>query len=250
MNPDVLTTDQILARPVETRERLRTELMELISGAFPKMPEGQWKDYVSDFFRRPGRNLHRRVFLYRDEAGRLMGTAIFDHGEVLCGGRALSGIYILVRAVSPEYQASGLGRKMAVKILTELKPDLLFTTCTQSPSLHSWISLPGKGLVSGFEVYPRLERKHGKDVLVTVPSTDLGPTIDAFRQIFLGAVGGRQDSVDQAVGSLTEHLVRKGMYRERYDFDPWGKGGREDILARELGAENGDGILVLFRKRG
>ena len=73
--------------------------------------------------------------------------------------------------------------------------------------------------------------------------------ISIFKQLYLAVFEGKQERVDTAIRNLTVLLVRKNIHEKMYDFNPWEKNGREDKLAKALGATEKDGILVMFRKQ-
>lgn len=226
------------------------ELENLFRCAFTKMPKKVYKEEVAYTFKTPGKNLQRQNILYRSDTYQLIAALIFDYGDITYKEKMMQGIYILNRVVLPAYQSFGIGKSLAIKVLLEWQPDVLFTTCGQSSSLHSWVELPQEGLITGFEVYPRLEENQNGTMVITVPCKDRDFAISAFQQTYLGIVEGKQEAVNKAVRTLTGLMVRKNMYGARYDFHPWKKNGREDELAKMLGVTNKDGILVMFRKKG
>lgn len=248
MKTEVLSTDTILLLSGKIQEQLRTELGNLFHSAFPKMPEGECNYCVSEYFRRPGGTFGRVTILMRNEIGKLIATSIFDYGQMTYGNRMMKGIYINNRVVLPEYQGFGLGQTMATKILMEWQPEVLLTTCAQSSSLHSWLGLLKKGVITGFEVYPRIEHGKEKDIIITVPYKDLDFVIHVFKQMYFAVFEGNQERVDTAIRNLTVLLVRKNIHEKIYDFNPWQKSGREDKLAKALGLTEKDGVLVMFRK--
>ncbi len=150
-----------------------------------------------------------------------------------------------VRAILPDYQSYGIGKKISEKLLNELQPDFLFTTCVQSPSLHSWVSLPAKRIVSNYTVYPRIETTEGQANPITVPLGLLETAIDTFRLIYNSHVKGSEKRVDDVVKNITVHLVRKNVDLT-YNYNPWAKEGKNDELAEALGLETPDGVLVMF----
>lgn len=245
----VILTDQILRWPDEAQERLSGELENLFSQAFPRMSGEERQDWVRLFFCKPGGRYHRQAILFRNDSGDLVAASTFDCGEVEYGGNLLKGVYLIGTAILPAYQDFGLGQTVGARILTELQPDVLLTTCAQSSSLHSRISLPQKGLVTDFEVYPRLEQEGGTDVLKTVQPDQLDFVASVFKQLFLGVVEGSREDVTEAMQNLTPQMVRKNLYSDMFDFDPWEKNGREDKLAKALGVTDRDGVLVMFKKR-
>jgi len=245
----VILTDQILRWPDEAQERLSGELENLFSHAFPRMSGKERQDWVRLFFSKPGGRYHRQAILFRNDSGDLVAASTFDCGEVEYGGNLLKGVYLIGTAILPAYQDFGLGQTVGARILTELQPDVLLTTCAQSSSLHSRVSLPQRGLVTGFEVYPRLEQEGGTDVLKTVKPDQLDFVTSVFKQLFLGVVEGSREDVTAAMQNLTPHMVRKNLYSDMFDFNPWEKNGREDKLAKALGVTDRDGVLVMFKKK-
>jgi hypothetical protein len=245
----VILTDQILRWPDEAQERLSGELEYLFSQAFQRMSGKERQDWVRLFFNKPGGRYHRQAILFRDDSGDLVAASTFDCGEVEYGGNILKAVYLITTAILPPYQNCGLGQTVGARILTELQPDVLLTTCAQSSSLHSRVSLSRKGLVTGFEVYPRLEQEGGTDVLKTLQPDQLDFLTSVFKQLFLGVVGGSREDVTKAVQNLTPHMVRKNLYSDMFDFNPWEKNGREDKLAKALAVTDRDGVLVMFKKK-
>jgi len=245
----VILIDQILRWPDEAQQRLSGELEYLFSQAFPKMSGKERQDWVRLFFSRPGKRYHRQAILFRDDSGELVAASTFDCGKADYGGNLLKAVYLITTAILPAYQNCGIGQTVGAKILTELQPNVLLTTCAQSSSLHSRVSLSQKGLVPGFEVYPRLEQEGGTDVLKTVQPDQLDFVTSVFKQLFLGVVGGSRKEVTKAVQNLTPDMVRKNLYSDMFDFDPWEKHGREDKLAKALGVTDRDGVLVMFKKK-
>ena len=249
ISAEVILTDQIVLWSEKDQSRLRMELDRLFHQAFPKMPGTEREDWISVYFSKPGRRFCRQAILCRDSGARLVATSIFDCGELEYGGSIFKGIYLITTAILPDFQNFGLGQTLGATILMELQPDILLTTCAQSTSLHSRVALPRKGLVTAFTVYPRLEEKDGIEVLATVPDYQREFVISAFRQLFLNVVHGKQGKVEDAVRNLTPLMVRKNLYRDMFHYDPWQKDGREDRLAKALGVNAKDGVLVIFRKQ-
>jgi len=244
---ELIATDQILLWSAEAQENLRRELEYLFPVAFPKMPEKDWKDFVANYFRQPSGKSYRQAFLIKNGEDKLIAATIFDQGRIDYCGNVMKGIYLITCTILPKYQNIGLGKTVVSKILMELKPDIFFTTCYQSPALH-WVDLPKKGLVTGFESYPRLERRNGEEVLITAPYKDFDFFINAFKENYLGVAKGDQGILDGVIGNLTVIMVRKNDHEEVYDFNPWERNGREDRLAKALRLTDKDGVLVIFRK--
>ncbi|MDD4393775.1 MAG: hypothetical protein PHQ97_13620 [Desulfobacterales bacterium] len=244
---EAMTTADILQWPDKAREKLKSELEELLVRVFEDMPEEQ-KQFAAYYFKKPEKLFQRQVILFRDHCGKLVATTILDQGSVQYNFRTLQGIHMMVRAVLPEYQSSGIGKTIAAKMLMELQPDVLFTTCAQSSSLHSWIQLVQKGVVTGFEVYPRFEENGGAKQLVTVPFTDIDFAVTTFKQVYIGFADGQQDWIDNAIRNLTVLMTRKNIHMP-YVFHPWEKNGRKDELAAALGISRDDGMLVMFKKK-
>ncbi len=246
---EFMNTDQMLLLSCDAKKKFKTEIGKLILRAFPKISEKYWEIIVSDYFKRPGKKLQRQVILLRNESDRLIASTIFDCGQVLYKDDFIEAVYLLIRAVLPEYQGLGLGKTIAEKVLAGLQPDVLFTTCAQSSSLHSWVKLQKYNLIPAYEVYPRFEHENEEDILITVPHKDLDFAINVFRQIYHGVVEGKKEDIDKAIRNLTVLMVRKNLYGEMYNFNQWEKNGKEDKLAKVLGARNKDGVLVMFRKK-
>ncbi|MBD3308925.1 hypothetical protein GF339_21105 [candidate division KSB3 bacterium] len=244
------TTDQILCWADDAQQTFRTELDQLVSSAFPHMPEEELAIFIDDYFQQPGEHLSRQMILCRNPRGQLIGSTIFDRGMVKYHGQWIEGIYLITRTILPKYQGRGLGKTLAAKILMEVHPDVLFVTCAQSAALHSWVKLPSKGMISGYDVYPRLEQREGEEVVITVPPEDQDFLFTVFPQIYRGVVvGEKRSGLERTMSTLTASLVRKDIFGEAYDFTPWEKHGRQDALAKALGVRSTDGILVMFKKQ-
>jgi hypothetical protein len=244
----VVTTEQILSWTDELQKKLKTELECLISVAFPKLPEKDQNEFVQKFFRRLRGNFYRQAILFRNEKNELVAATVFDSGEIEYEGKIIKTIYYILRIVLPEYQEFGLGKFISSQILMKLQPDILLVTCYQSLSLHSWVRLLQKGLITGFEIYPRLEQTDGKDVLITVPFKDIDLVMHIFKQMFPGVINYDQERIDKAIRNLTVLMTRKNDHEEVYDFNPWEKHGRKDKLAEALGLTYKDGVVVMFKK--
>ena len=243
---DAVRVEELLCRPEEQQLRFRRELEKLFRGAFPRMPEAELRDWVEDYFRTPSGDTHRYALLLANEQDQLVATTLFDQVRLEYGGRLLQGIYIIDRAVSPECRDLGLGRKMAAEILTRFHPDVLMTTCTQSASLHSWISAVRRTRSAELEVFPCRENQIPRPF----PIENFDFAVSAFRQLYRGVANEEQQGVDRAAAGLSGFLVRKGVYAERYDSHPWEKAGKKDLLAEALGAGPGDGILLVILRKG
>ncbi len=245
---ETFLTDQILQSETE-KKCLRSAIAELYLLAFPNMPEYKRKIHIDDYITAGFGNFRRQVILFKNESGRLAAANICNCGEFAYEGKTVNGVYLISTAILPEYQSHGIGKYIGAKLLTELHPDVFFTTSTQSSALHSRVRLVEKGLVSGYDVYPRLAKKDGREILLTVPYKDLDFAINAFRQTYLGLVDGDWEKVHEAVRNLTVLMVRKNLQEENEDFNPWEKNGREDKLAKVLGVKPKDAVLVMFKKQ-
>ena len=243
------TTEQILRWPHALQKALSRDLYDLLLAALLQMPEGERGVWATDVFKKPGGSFKRHAILLRDRAQRLIGASMFDCGPVLYEEKILKGIYMIFSVLLPQHQGQGIGKAVGAHVLKAFCPDMLFSSCTQSPMLHSRVGLCQKGLVTGYDVYPRLERQNEREVLVTLPYHKLDLVIDVFRQVYLGVVDGEESCVNAAMNNLTVRLVRKNMTGLRFDFNPWCKDGREDRLAGALGLEKNDGVLVTFIKK-
>lgn len=241
------TVDQILRWPEEVQAKLQAELDGLLSLAFPGMSQEIRKEWIEDHFTVPGGSVQRELMLLRDDSNKLAATMLFDFGEIEAGGRVFNAVYVLARVVAPEYHGSGVGSDIIKKVMENWRPDVLLTTCAQSATLHSWVRLPLKGL-TGYEVYPRLESKGGKEIVITLPAEDYEVVLEIFRKLYLGVVRGDYRLVEAAVRNMTGAMVRENIYRGMYDFDSWKKHGREDKIASALGATDRDGIVLMMRK--
>ncbi|MGE0085810.1 MAG: hypothetical protein AB7S75_15475 [Desulfococcaceae bacterium] len=247
ISTEVLMTDQILLQTADQKKQLRTAIEELHLSAFPKLPEYTRQIYIDDYFTTGSGSFRRQAIFFKNESGRLIAANICNCGKFEYEVKIISGIYLISSAVLPEYQSYGIGQYIGVKLL-ELQPDVLFTTSTQSSALHSRVKLVEKGLVSGYDVYPKLMKKDGEEILVTVPYKDLDFAINSFRQTYAGLVDGDWEKVHEAVRNLTVLMVRKNLQEEIQDFNPWEKNGREDRLAKALGVNPKDAVLVMFKK--
>ena len=246
----VLTTRDILGLPMDESRHLRNELASLFQSGFPRMPSAMIITRAGEFFRAPGGSFNRHAILVRDPAGTLVASKLFDHGDVHHRGQRLSALYSLSACVRPEYQGSGLGTGMTVSQFKAWRPGVLMVTCSQSVSLWTWISLPIKGLIENYEMYPRLERQDGRDALVAIPPADLDLAVSVFRQTFLGVVDGDTGRVETALNNLTVRMTRKNLYCELYEHPPWERNGVRDKLAEALDVTSKDGICLFFRRIG
>jgi hypothetical protein len=248
INAEVVTTEQILSWSDESQNKLKAELQHLISFEFSKMPEKDQNNFVQKFFRKLKGNFHRQAILFRNERNELIAAILFDFGNIEYDGEIIKTIYSILRIVSKEYQASGLAQFMGAKVLTELQPDILLLNAYQSAALHAYVRLHEKGTISGFEVYPRMEQRDGKDILITVPFKDIDLVMHIFKQMFPGVINYDQERIDNAIRNLTVLMTRKNDHEEVYDFNPWEKHGRKDKLAEALGLTHKDGVLVMVKK--
>lgn len=245
---EVVTTEQILEWSDAAQKKLRAELEYLISVAFPKMPKKDQLEFVEKFFRKLRGNFHRHAMLLRNEKSELIAVSSFDCGEIEYDKRIVKTIYYVLRAILKKYQSSGLGQLMGTKVLMGLQPDIMLLTSYQSAALHAWVRLNEKGLITGFEVYPRLEQTEGKDVLITVPLQDRDMVIHIFKTMFPGVVNYDQERINHVLRNLTVFMIRKNDHGDAYDFNPWEKNERKDKLAEALGVTDKDGVLVVFKK--
>jgi hypothetical protein len=246
---EVITADKICACSREIQEKLIGELEGLFLSCFPHISKAFLNVYVQDYFIQPPGKLLRQAMMLRDDTGRLIASNICDYGNCEYQGDMVKAIYSINTAIIPEYQTGGMGKTIAIKLFTGLQPDVYLTTCVQSAALHSRINLVKKGLLKGFEVYPRLEQREGKDFLVTVPYEELDFVVTVFKQVYFGVAEGKPENIDGALRNLTVFMARKNIHGDLYDFHPWEKGGRKDKLAAALGLTDRDGILVMFRKK-
>ncbi|MEZ4527797.1 MAG: hypothetical protein R2941_17930 [Desulfobacterales bacterium] len=245
---ETFLTDRILQSEKE-KQCLRSAIAELYLLAFPHLPEDKRKICIDDYVTPGCGNFRRQVILLKNERGRLIAANICNCGKFAYEGNTVNGVYLISTAVLPEYQSHGIGKHIGVKLLTELRPDVFFTTSTQSSALHSRVRLVEKELVNGYDVYPRLVKKEEGEILVTVPYKDLDFAINAFIQTYLGIVDGNWKKVHEAVRNLTVLMVRKDLQEENEEVNPWEKNGREDRLAKALGVKPKDAVLVMFKKQ-
>lgn len=248
MNIETIKTDQINLWSPQKRGILKTKLTGLYIQAFPGMPKDQINISVEDYFTCPGKNLVREVFLFKKETNKLVASAVFDRTTIDYHSETLKGIYSISRAVLPQNQGLGLGKVIAKKIFTDYEPDILFATCAQSASLYSWIRLSENGIIKGYNAYPRLEEKNGKQGLITFPLREMDFAVSAFRQAYNGIVASNPGSTDEPAANLTSQMVRKNIYTSLYNHDPWNNYEKKDVLVKKLGLTQKDGILVILIK--
>ncbi len=248
INAEVVTTEQILGWSDVAQRKLKTELEHLISVGFPKISEKDQRMYVGFFFRRLSGNFHGQTILFRNERNELIAGIVFDFGNVEYEGKTIKTIYSILRVISKEYQTSGLAQFMGAKVLMELQPDILLLTAYQSSAIHAYIRLYEKRIITGFEIYPRLEQTDGKDALVTVPFKDIDLVMHIFKQVFPGVVSYDQERINHVLSNLTVFMIRKNDHGDAYDFNPWEKNGRKDKIAEALGLTDKDGVLVTLKK--
>lgn len=238
--------DDLLAAPLGKRVTSWTELDDVYALAFPRMPPEERAIVVGDFFipAKPGRQWFTGRL--RDKEGRLAAAAVFLLAEVNYGGAVSTAAYLLSRAVRPEHQGAGLGKAIAARILEEFQPELLLSTCGQSAALHSWIRLGDPETGGAYESFPRLA-PDGR--LLSPPDERLGQVVAAFRQMFTDLLPDGDDQITGVLSRLSVLMVRKELFRERYDRDPWRWKDRPDALAAALDLRAGDGVLVALLKR-
>lgn len=242
-------TDQLIRLYDKEQLPLKLDIKRLYQAGFPNMPETELSWFISDFFKPGVEHYQRKGFFFRDQTGQLAAAVIFSLIQIPSAHKPMTGLYLISRAVAPLYQGFGLGKIIAKTVLTQVKPDIFFTTCTQSSSLHSWLRLIQTGTISAYEAFPRLEMVNGQDMLITVSERDMDVVVTAFRQCYLTIVDGDTAQTQAALENLTRLMVRKNMYVQRYDFDPWHKHGRVDKLAQALGVTNKDGVLLVLLKQ-
>ncbi|MDD2390931.1 MAG: hypothetical protein PHP23_14530, partial [Desulfobacterales bacterium] len=78
---EAMTTADILQWPDKAREKLKSELEELLVRVFEDMPEEQ-KQFAAYYFKKPEKLFQRQVILFRDHCGKLVATTILDQGSV------------------------------------------------------------------------------------------------------------------------------------------------------------------------
>lgn len=246
---EVVTTDIILQWPSTRQKALRTELEHIFFTGFPIAPEEEWKDYVCDFYRLPGGGFRRHAVLLRNMSGCLVATMMFDYGDIVFYEKRLKGMYAFYYLILPEYQRQGLASLLPVQTIHAWEPDIWFANVYQSSALHSLVNHRTRSLLEEFDVYPRLEHRNGQDVVLTIPYKDLDLAIRAFEQMYRGYVQGDPDRLYEAIRELSVFFVRKNTHTQVYDYHPWQKNGREDILANKLGLTANDGMMVMMKKR-
>ncbi len=250
LDVEILSIAEDLSRKHEIQTQLHEELTMVLREAFPSMEEQDFQKTLSWYFQSPGEQFRRHAILIRHKASRLIAMTLFDYGNVEYGPGWGHGVYVINCTVVPQYQGNRLGQAMAAVIFARWSPDILLITCSQSPSLHSWIGLSEKGILDQYDVYPQLKQEDDKMVLVTVPYQDIGHIVTTFRQLYLGIVQGNVEDVEQKIKNFTLYLVRKNCYGILYEYHPWKNRTRPDLLAEALGVEKHDGVLVVFKKRG
>lgn len=246
LTAEVMTTYDIVGRPVAWQENLRQEMSRFLSRVFQSPKD--WEYMVRHFFWVPEENCRRVAVLVRNKAYELVAMAICDHGVFPYESGLLHLVYIHARAILPEYQGMGLGKKLSLAILNDLNPDILYTSCAQSSSLHSWVALPEKKQVKGYKAYPRLVTlEDGSRKAMTCPLHCLGFALDNFKNIYLNHVKGSFQRVEDVVRNITVFLIRKNVCID-YDYDPWMRQGAPDLLAKALKLEAGDCVLAMLVK--
>ncbi|MDM8516574.1 hypothetical protein QUF76_10270 [Desulfobacterales bacterium HSG16] len=242
-----VNTEDILSWSLKKRERLKAKLDHLVPAVFPRMPEDECREYVNDYFTTPAGQFIRHALLFKTPKNDLIASSLFDLGIVEYKNQNYNVVNSILRAVLPSYQDAGLGKIMGKVLLSEVKPDVLFSNTYQSSSLHAWIRLITKYNVSGYEVWPRLEKTDQKEFLITLPEKDFDLIFYLFKQTYFSFIKD-WNIVDREAANLTVQMVRKNTHPGVFDFSPWKKNGREDRLASLLDAGERDGILVVFRK--
>ena len=243
-----LTTDLIISWSQTEQESLRSNLSEILQQAFPIMPATDREEFLVRFFRKPSEGTSRKVILVKDKSGNLFAVSLFDHARVRYDDKLMEAVYLNLRAVVPDYQSLAIGQGIALRVLMNLQPDILMTTCTQSSSLHSWIRLQGTGLIEGFEVFPQIEQQGQRHLVVHLPYKELPLVVSLFEQMYFQIVNCDAERVAEAMGNLTVRMVRRDVHHGMYDFHPWERRGRMDPVAQALGLTEKDGVLVVFKK--
>ena len=245
---EALTTRVLRALSKSAQERLGEELSELYRQAFPKMTTELREEFLQNYFKTTREGFHRQALFFRDPEDRLHGTALFDQGMVTHGEARLRAIYINARAIRPESQGASLGKEIASRILSELAPDILFTTATQSASLHSWIGMGRRPAGADFEVWPRITEDR-PDRFFTLPPDRMPLILGAFRQAYREINPDGELSVRRALDNLTPRMVRRNLQDRVYDFEAWFREDRPDPLANHLNLTERDGVLVVFLRK-
>lgn len=242
---EVVTVGRILGCSQSQQQALESELAQVFESGFPAKED--WAYFVWLCFHEPTPVFQRQVILLRNADRQLVATTIFDQCELCYAGQNIQAIYLIVSVVLPEYQGNGLAQFNAARILQDLRPDVLMTSCVQSAALHPHIGLLQSYSLPGFEVFPHLDRTGAQDTIVTFPSQELDFAIQVFRTVYAGFVHGNQERIERAIRNLTVLLARKNV-NVTYLFHPWKKGERQDPVATALGLDERDGVLVVFRK--
>lgn len=238
----VNTTHEVLKWTTEKQSFFKTEIKTFLSQVFPD--EKDWSQFLRYYFQIPSGEFHRQFLSFRNGDGQLIASHIFDQGIVEYDGVQYKGIYIIVTGILENYQNLDIAKTIAIKLLAELRPDILMTTCAQSSALHSRINIVLKGVITDYDVFPRLE--NGK--LISFPFKELDFAISVFKQLYRGFAENQEQRIDRAIKNLTVLMARKDI-EMNYGFHPWHKNGRVDHLAVALGLTEKDGVLVIFRKK-
>ncbi len=242
-------TGQIHHWSAHEQNEFKEEIGALLEVTYPKMPDDERNIWSPGFFKQHDREVERYVLTLRNPTNELIGVALYDIGPLCIESNRLDSVYLISITILPSYQGHGIGQAIGKKILEESAPDILLSSCTQSGMLHCCVSIVRKGLVSGYDVFPYMNKIGNDSALVTVSRRKLPFAKEAFRQIYLNLTDGDDTKVDSALANLSDTLVRKNMFVSRFAFDPWAKDGRKDFLAQALGLNNGDGILVMLTKQ-
>lgn len=246
---NVVSTEEILQQPSSHQSQLRQELEQLFAQSFSQMSSLSLQEFVDHYFRKPGNpHYHIHALFFRTAERQLVATSIFVYGDVHFEEHHFKGSQIIVSAVLPPYQNSGIAKSIGIKILTEMQPDVLFTTCAQSAALYSRLGLITKKQVQGFDVYPRLEMRQGQELVIPLPHETLDFAVTTFAQTyFMGFAAENQNILENTLRNLSIFFARKHI-DVAYEFHPWQQNGRTDKIAQFLGVGEDDGVLVMFKK--
>lgn len=236
------TTALVSGMPEGSRSNIATDLENLAKAAFPAQSAEIIAEMVGGYFLVPQSGARHCLFVR--EAERLVAAAVFDMLPVIDDdGLEKEAVYIVDRLVDPSVQEAGIGGLFSQVILHDLQPDILMTTCAQTPSLWSWINTVTKDRVQGFAILPRIENEK-----IVIPSErERQRFIRLFCQAYREVAGRNPEKIARKALQIDEAMVRRGVYAQEnlYFHAPWRE---NDRIAQALQLTDKDGILVVIEK--
>lgn len=249
LKTEYITSEQILQKEQSKQKRLFDELERFFCSVFPKVKRPDLDEFIDHYFYTAQGDLDTWALLARNKQGQIVATNLFYYGKFSSyNGKTYLGAYAHIGALLPEYRGCGLGQTMAQNILMKFNPDIFMTSCVHAAAVHLWRGILQKGMVEGYEMYPRFDDE--KKQVLTVPTPHLAFCVDAFATLFKAGVGeGCDKQTRNAIKNLTVLMTRKNLSLD-YGHHPWQRDGKEDTLAGGLGVTSKDAIVITVLKNG